>query len=77
MRSIQPEMAARCLRVMFGANVREEARSGDLVVCLGAGDITSWAYALPGERRRLAANHFWARSIQSDSPCRFCSRSAA
>ncbi|MCB1563269.1 MAG: UDP-N-acetylmuramate--L-alanine ligase, partial [Alphaproteobacteria bacterium] len=23
------------------------ARPGDLVVCLGAGDITGWAYALP------------------------------
>jgi UDP-N-acetylmuramate--alanine ligase len=29
--------------------VREEAEAGDLVVLLGAGDITSWAYALPGE----------------------------
>jgi UDP-N-acetylmuramate--alanine ligase len=29
--------------------VRHEARSGDVVVMLGAGDITSWAYALPGE----------------------------
>jgi UDP-N-acetylmuramate--alanine ligase len=35
--------------------VREEARSGDLVVCLGAGDITSWAYALPGELEQLGA----------------------
>ncbi|MGN6424888.1 MAG: UDP-N-acetylmuramate--L-alanine ligase [Asticcacaulis sp.] len=26
-----------------------EAKSGDLVVCLGAGDITQWAYALPGQ----------------------------
>jgi UDP-N-acetylmuramate--alanine ligase len=25
------------------------ARSGDYVVCLGAGSITQWAYALPGE----------------------------
>ena len=33
----------------------EEARSGDVVVCLGAGDITSWAYALPGELTALAA----------------------
>ncbi|CAN7302328.1 UDP-N-acetylmuramate--L-alanine ligase [Phenylobacterium sp. LjRoot225] len=29
--------------------VRHEARSGDVVVLLGAGDITSWAYALPEE----------------------------
>jgi len=29
--------------------VAEEARAGDLVVCLGAGDITAWAYALPGQ----------------------------
>jgi UDP-N-acetylmuramate--alanine ligase len=27
--------------------VAEEARAGDLVVCLGAGDITAWAHALP------------------------------
>jgi UDP-N-acetylmuramate--alanine ligase len=27
----------------------EETESGDLVVCLGAGDITQWAYALPAE----------------------------
>ena len=27
--------------------VAEEARAGDLVVCLGAGDITGWAHALP------------------------------
>ncbi len=32
--------------------VREQARPGDLVVCLGAGSITHWAQALPG---RLAA----------------------
>jgi UDP-N-acetylmuramate--alanine ligase len=30
------------------------ARSGDLVVCLGAGSITQWAYALPGELKALA-----------------------
>ncbi len=35
--------------------VREEARSGDVVVLLGAGDITSWAYALPGELTAIAA----------------------
>src|SRR5262249_951137 len=27
--------------------------SGDLVVCLGAGNITQWAYALPGELKAL------------------------
>jgi UDP-N-acetylmuramate--alanine ligase len=34
--------------------VRQEATAGDLVVLLGAGDITSWAYALPGELEALA-----------------------
>jgi UDP-N-acetylmuramate--alanine ligase len=29
--------------------VREIAHPGDYVVCLGAGTITQWAYALPGE----------------------------
>jgi UDP-N-acetylmuramate--alanine ligase len=32
--------------------VREQARPGDMVVCLGAGTISAWANALPG---RLAA----------------------
>jgi UDP-N-acetylmuramate--alanine ligase len=29
--------------------VAQMAQSGDYVVCLGAGSITQWAYALPGE----------------------------
>ncbi len=33
----------------LAALIAEEASKGDLVVCLGAGDITQWAYALPGE----------------------------
>ncbi|WP_369059351.1 UDP-N-acetylmuramate--L-alanine ligase [Caulobacter sp. 73W] len=34
--------------------VAEEAKAGDLVVLLGAGDITSWAYALPALLEALA-----------------------
>ncbi|OKO78089.1 UDP-N-acetylmuramate--L-alanine ligase [Bradyrhizobium sp. AS23.2] len=33
--------------------VKGLAKSGDLVVCLGAGNITQWAYALPGELKSL------------------------
>jgi UDP-N-acetylmuramate--alanine ligase len=33
--------------------VQAEAKPGDLVVCLGAGDITAWAYALPGQLQAL------------------------
>jgi UDP-N-acetylmuramate--alanine ligase len=33
--------------------VGDEAKSGDLVVCLGAGDITAWANALPGQLEAL------------------------
>jgi UDP-N-acetylmuramate--alanine ligase len=33
--------------------VKTEAQPGDLVVLLGAGDITSWAYALPGQLEAL------------------------
>jgi UDP-N-acetylmuramate--alanine ligase len=29
--------------------VAAETAAGDLVICLGAGDITAWAYALPGQ----------------------------
>jgi UDP-N-acetylmuramate--alanine ligase len=35
------------------ALIAEEAKPGDLVVCLGAGDITAWAYALPGQLEAL------------------------
>jgi UDP-N-acetylmuramate--alanine ligase len=35
--------------------IKEETQSGDLVVCLGAGDITNWAYALPGQLESAAA----------------------
>jgi len=34
--------------------IKEEARAGDVVVLLGAGDITTWAYALPGQLEALA-----------------------
>ncbi|WP_315700950.1 MULTISPECIES: UDP-N-acetylmuramate--L-alanine ligase [unclassified Bradyrhizobium] len=33
--------------------VKSLAKTGDLVVCLGAGNITQWAYALPGELKAL------------------------
>jgi UDP-N-acetylmuramate--alanine ligase len=33
--------------------VKGMAQPGDLVVCLGAGNITQWAYALPGELKAL------------------------
>lgn len=33
--------------------VAAEAKAGDLVVCLGAGDITQWAYALPAQLEGL------------------------
>jgi UDP-N-acetylmuramate--alanine ligase len=33
----------------LAALVTEMAKTGDFVVCLGAGSITQWAYALPGE----------------------------
>lgn len=34
--------------------IRAETTPGDLVVCLGAGDITAWAYALPNQLEALA-----------------------
>jgi UDP-N-acetylmuramate--alanine ligase len=36
------------------ALIAEETKDGDLVVCLGAGDITAWAYALPEQLEALA-----------------------
>ena len=35
--------------------VREQARPGDLVICLGAGSISAWANALPGKLMGQAA----------------------
>ncbi|WP_309607032.1 UDP-N-acetylmuramate--L-alanine ligase [Phenylobacterium sp.] len=37
----------------LAAMVRDEAKAGDVVVLLGAGDITGWSYALPGELTAL------------------------
>jgi UDP-N-acetylmuramate--alanine ligase len=39
----------------LAAIVGEEARPGDVVVLLGAGDITAWAYALPDQLMALGA----------------------
>jgi UDP-N-acetylmuramate--alanine ligase len=40
---------------MLAGTVKKLARPGDYVVFLGAGSITQWAYALPGELGALAA----------------------
>ena len=34
-------------------DAKVQARAGDLVVCLGAGDITTWAHALPAQLEAL------------------------
>jgi UDP-N-acetylmuramate--alanine ligase len=31
------------------------AKSGDFVICLGAGNITAWAHALPAQLAELQA----------------------
>lgn len=33
--------------------IAEKAQSGDFVICLGAGDITKWAYALPAQLEQI------------------------
>jgi UDP-N-acetylmuramate--alanine ligase len=35
--------------------VKEQARPGDMVVCLGAGTISTWANALPAKLMGQAA----------------------
>jgi UDP-N-acetylmuramate--alanine ligase len=37
----------------LAAQVAAIAKPGDFVVCLGAGNITSWAYELPGQLQKL------------------------
>ncbi len=49
-RSVQPLDGVEALPAV----IRAEAKPGDLVVLLGAGDITQWAYALPGQLEALA-----------------------
>ncbi|MSP75848.1 MAG: UDP-N-acetylmuramate--L-alanine ligase [Rhodospirillaceae bacterium] len=41
----------------------QTARPGDVVVCLGAGSITAWAHALPGQIQQLAAEQAGPRAI--------------
>ena len=36
--------------------ILELAAAGDIVVCLGAGNITAWANALPAELTKLQAS---------------------
>ena len=42
------------------------ARPGDVVVFLGAGNITAWAHALPGQIQQMAAEHAVPRAIAND-----------
>ena len=48
-RQVQPLASPEALAGM----VHAMARPGDYVVCLGAGNITQWAYALEGELKAL------------------------
>ena len=41
-------------REALAGMIKDTVRPGDTVVCLGAGSITQWAYALPGELAMLA-----------------------
>ena len=49
-RHVQPLAGPAVLADLVAA----EARPGDMVVCLGAGDITGWAYALPDGLKALS-----------------------
>ena len=42
------------------------ARPGDVVVCLGAGNITAWAHALPGQLQQISAQQA-PRAVANDS----------
>jgi UDP-N-acetylmuramate--alanine ligase len=42
------------------------ARPGDVVVCLGAGNITAWAHALPGQLQQIASEQAGPRAIAND-----------
>ena len=42
-------------RMLLAPLISELASAGDVVVCLGAGDITAWAQALPAELEETIA----------------------
>jgi UDP-N-acetylmuramate--alanine ligase len=44
------------------------ARPGDVVICLGAGNITGWAYALPGQLRERAVARPVPRIVVHNNP---------
>ena len=48
------------------ALIWQAARPGDVVVCLGAGNITAWAHALPGQLQQLATENAGLRAIAND-----------
>ena len=50
-RHVTPLPSADALPAM----IRDMAAPGDMVVCLGAGNITAWAHALPGQLKELIA----------------------
>jgi UDP-N-acetylmuramate--alanine ligase len=50
-RQVIPLDAAQDLARM----IKRLAQPGDIVVCIGAGNITQWAYALPAELAALGA----------------------
>ncbi len=58
-RGCAPTATARSIALdspeQLAALVAGMAQPGDYVVCLGAGSITQWAYALPGELAALAS----------------------
>jgi len=62
-RDVHPLMAPADLPGM----IWQVARPGDVVVCLGAGNITAWAHALPGQLQQLAAEKAGPRAIANDS----------
>lgn len=45
-------------REALAPEIAAMAGEGDYVICLGAGDITKWAYALPGELEELLGSDF-------------------
>ena len=52
--AVLPMAAAACYACfVIEVSFRGIAKSGDYVVCLGAGNITQWAYALPAELAAL------------------------
>jgi UDP-N-acetylmuramate--alanine ligase len=63
-----PQVTALMSPKHLGAVIDDIALPGDVVVCLGAGNITAWAHALPQDLTQIAAQKAQAQKSGGGTP---------